>query len=77
MLSPSMRTSHATLAGLTARSRPWRAGGLVGVVDLLLAWHERGRQRRHLRAFDDHMLRDIGLSRADVEAEADKPFWQP
>jgi uncharacterized protein YjiS (DUF1127 family) len=76
MLSPSMRTSHATLAGLAARSRPRLAGQLVGLVDLLLAWHERGRQRRHLRSLDDHMLRDIGLSRADVESEADKPFWQ-
>ncbi|MGH6903812.1 MAG: DUF1127 domain-containing protein [Geminicoccaceae bacterium] len=25
----------------------------------------------------DHMLRDIGLTRADAWAEADKPFWRP
>ncbi|MGH6896953.1 MAG: DUF1127 domain-containing protein [Geminicoccaceae bacterium] len=41
----------------------------------LLLWHERARQRRHLQYLSDHMLRDIGLSRADVLAEADKPFW--
>ena len=38
-------------------------------------WHERARQRRHLQFLSDHMLRDIGLIRADVLAEADKPFW--
>jgi uncharacterized protein YjiS (DUF1127 family) len=41
----------------------------------LLLWHERARERRHLQSLSDHMLRDIGLTRADVLAEADKPFW--
>jgi uncharacterized protein YjiS (DUF1127 family) len=74
MLSQTTRTSHATLAGLTAR--PWLAERVGGIFDLLLTWHERARQRRHLRSLDDHMLRDIGLSRADVEGEAEKPFWR-
>jgi uncharacterized protein YjiS (DUF1127 family) len=46
-------------------------------VTLLLVWHERARQRRQLETLSDHMLRDIGLSRADVLAEATKPFWRP
>ena len=33
-------------------------------------------QRRHLQFLSDHMLRDIGLTRADVRAEASKPFWR-
>jgi uncharacterized protein YjiS (DUF1127 family) len=77
MISESIRTSHATLAGLGARSRPWLAARAVRIVDLLLTWHERARQRHQLRALDHHMLRDIGLSRADVEGEAGKPFWRP
>jgi uncharacterized protein YjiS (DUF1127 family) len=77
MLTPSMRTSHATLAALAARSRPSLASRAGQVIDLVLTWHERARQRRHLRSLDNHMLRDIGLSRADVEGEADKPFWRP
>jgi uncharacterized protein YjiS (DUF1127 family) len=77
MLSESIRTWHATLAGLTARSRPWPASRVGRAVDLLLTWHERARQRRHLRSLGDYMLRDIGLSRADVEGEAGKPFWRP
>ncbi|MGH6914594.1 MAG: DUF1127 domain-containing protein [Geminicoccales bacterium] len=46
-------------------------------VELLLTWHERARQRRRLGVLSDHMLRDIGLSRADVFAESSKPFWRP
>jgi uncharacterized protein YjiS (DUF1127 family) len=46
-------------------------------LDRLLLWAERSGQRHRLAELDDHMLRDIGLSRADVMAEATKPFWQP
>jgi uncharacterized protein YjiS (DUF1127 family) len=77
MLSESIRTSQATVAGLTMRPRPRAAERVGRAVDLILAWHERARQRRRLRSLDDYMLRDIGLSRADVEGEADKPFWLP
>jgi uncharacterized protein YjiS (DUF1127 family) len=77
MFSESIGTSHATLAGLTARSRRSLASRVGHAVDLVLTWHERARQRRQLRSLGTHMLRDIGLSRADVEGEAGKPFWRP
>ena len=32
--------------------------------------------RQQLRTFDDHLLRDIGVTRLQAEAEADKPFWR-
>jgi uncharacterized protein YjiS (DUF1127 family) len=32
-------------------------------------WHDRQRQRVALRALDDRLLRDVGLSRAQAEAE--------
>lgn len=32
------------------------------------------RQRVHLSEMDDHMLRDIGLTRADVAAELRRPM---
>lgn len=54
------------------------AGVLTGVFltfELLTQWQERARQRRHLQALDDRLLRDIGLSRADVEFESRKRFW--
>ncbi len=43
---------------------------------VVLVWHERTRQRRALASLDDHLLRDIGLSRAEVVREARKPFWR-
>jgi uncharacterized protein YjiS (DUF1127 family) len=53
------------------------ARGLRRGAELLLVWYQRARERRQLECLSDHMLRDIGLSRADVMAEATKPFWQP
>ncbi len=32
-------------------------------------------QRRQLASLDDHILRDIGISREDAEAEASRPLW--
>jgi uncharacterized protein YjiS (DUF1127 family) len=42
----------------------------------LLAYYERARQRRALLGLDDRMLKDIGLTRADVDGECRKPFWR-
>ncbi len=39
-------------------------------------WNDRSRQRRHLLELSDHLLRDIGVMRVEVEAEAAKPFWR-
>ncbi len=36
----------------------------------------RAQQGRDLAALSDHALRDIGLSRREVELEIDKPFWR-
>lgn len=49
---------------------------IVRVSDTLLDWQDRARQRHRLGEMDDHLLRDIGLSRADLEHETAKPFWR-
>jgi uncharacterized protein YjiS (DUF1127 family) len=46
-------------------------------LEILLAWQERAAQRRALAELDDRMLKDIGLTRADVDRECAKPFWRP
>jgi uncharacterized protein YjiS (DUF1127 family) len=60
--------------------RPTRTKANPGLVtrlfDHLLTWLDRARQRRHLGELDDRLLRDIGLSRAEVEHEIARPFWQ-
>ncbi len=53
----------------------------VGIASWFIAegamlWRERWRQRQMLGALDDSLLKDIGLSRADVEQERAKPFWR-
>jgi uncharacterized protein YjiS (DUF1127 family) len=45
------------------------------VFAVLLQWQDVSRQRRALLGLDDRMLRDIGISRADAEREAGRPFW--
>jgi uncharacterized protein YjiS (DUF1127 family) len=44
-----------------------------------LFWIERSRQRRRLgelAELNDHLLRDIGVSRDEALREAAKPFWR-
>ena len=59
----------------------WYARGRFGqgtrIAEVGLTWLDRARQRRRLAELSDHMLRDIGLTRADAWAEVDKPFWRP
>jgi uncharacterized protein YjiS (DUF1127 family) len=75
--TPLTLTAPAALRA-PAASRPirWR-DVLAAVIEEVMTWHERVRQRRQLQSLSDHMLRDIGIGRADVELEAAKPFWQP
>ena len=45
------------------------------VRSLLNLWWERAVARRRLAEMEDHMLMDIGLSKIEAAAEAQKPFW--
>jgi uncharacterized protein YjiS (DUF1127 family) len=55
----------------------WLAGldrtASAAVLRLRAAWRQR-RELRRLAAFDDRMLRDIGVSRGDVERALASPF---
>jgi uncharacterized protein YjiS (DUF1127 family) len=46
------------------------------IHDTVCVWLERIRQRRQLLSLSDQMLSDIGVSRAEVFWECDKPFWK-
>jgi uncharacterized protein YjiS (DUF1127 family) len=50
---------------------------LSAILDRLLLWQERASQRHQLMTMEDHRLRDMGLTRADLEREMRKPFWRP
>ncbi len=49
---------------------------LLTLLDRPALWRERRRQRLALGQLDDRMLKDIGLSRADILAETSRPFWR-
>lgn len=46
------------------------------VLHILATWQERNEQRRLLAGMDDRLLKDVGLTRADVAHETGKPFWR-
>ena len=59
-------------------ARGWRTlqAALARSVDAIVTWRERARMRRQLLMLDDHLLRDIGISRLQARREAEKPFWR-
>ena len=71
------RAARCHGAGRKARQRTSWTRTVQHAVHLLLTWQQRARDRQQLQSLSDYMLRDIGLTRADVFAEASKPFWRP
>lgn len=63
-------TLQSTGASTERRKNVWRA-----VVRQVQRWIELSRQRRQLAMLDDYQLKDIGLSRADIMTEVERPFW--
>lgn len=74
--------SHSTLVQAGPRPAPYAqfiaqlAGLAHRVSGTVETWRARAEQRRALRNLGDRLLKDIGLSRADVRAEACRPFWR-
>lgn len=47
----------------------------VPVLQRISRWYELHRQRLELSQLSDAALKDIGLSRADIFQESERPFW--
>ncbi len=80
-----MKTSSSTaIPGVSASSRAsstnWQPAADRGwpgeILDRLLLWQGRAKQRRQLSELDDRLLSDIGIDRIDAGQESSKPFWQ-
>jgi uncharacterized protein YjiS (DUF1127 family) len=77
------RSTPSTRLGASATSTP-RLQVLRGRVRLVFViarqiiahWQRRVRIRNELTTLNDGDLRDIGWTRAEVEAERRKPFWR-
>lgn len=48
---------------------------LMGVAVTVARWETNRRTRKALENLDEHLLRDVGLTRAQAEQEWDKPVW--
>jgi len=52
-------------------------GGVFGVVvDTLMTWQERVIMRHQLAGLPDDLLNDMGITDAERDREASKPFWR-
>jgi len=49
---------------------------LTRIVEILTLWQRRSTMRSRLQQFDERLLRDSGLTRAQVLREMQKPFWR-
>ncbi|MBZ9557528.1 MULTISPECIES: DUF1127 domain-containing protein [unclassified Modicisalibacter] len=64
----------SSVAGWLDRA-PARRDRLARWRRRLARWSRLRHERQQLRHLSDAMLRDIGLTRDDVEREASRPFW--
>lgn len=65
--------ANSTITGVRAGWRPTRGGwtpngtGLIArAINQLLDWQDGAFQRHHIAELSDHLLRDVGLTRADL-----------
>jgi len=68
---------YSTLSSARNTSRTAIAPSLLG---RFIAWQNRMHERAFLyntmQGMDEHILRDIGISRAELDSEVTKPFWR-
>jgi uncharacterized protein YjiS (DUF1127 family) len=76
-VKPYTMSLQTTLRPTRAATQPSRRNSVVQrVMGLLRRWRERAHSRRRLYELDDHILRDIGLTRDALLREATRPFWR-
>ncbi len=66
--------THARNSALPLLRRLRR--GAVEIMLRLAAAERERRERRQMAELCDATLRDLGLSRADIYGELDKPIWR-
>ncbi len=78
MSNVNVQTLHPPFLVAFRNVRDCKAGtGLTAaVVKALGRWHRRSRHQTRIHELNDHMLSDIGLSRAAIGRGAPESFWR-
>lgn len=69
-----MNNTVAAPRNAAAHSRSNSVEGLSSLVTLIESYLDYRRERGALLALDNHLLKDIGISRADAERISHMPF---
>ena len=57
-------------------SRQSNTNFLARLLDRVVAWQQRSRDRHLLAQMNERQRRDIGLSPATLDDEISEPFWR-
>ena len=75
--TPSVSRLAAGMLRIVGDTIMRRGQWMIDATATLAARHRRRRQlRRDLHRLNDHMLKDIGISRQDLVQEANKSIWR-
>ena len=75
-MTQPFKADQAVNASAVSRPSHLFRSVLLRLSEAAWIWRARIRSRSDLAQFDDHILKDIGLSLADVYRETSKPFWR-
>lgn len=75
-LPPNLPRDDTPLSTTHARARETGPGLFRRIRDTLQLWRQRRSERDALSRLTERELRDMRLSRYDVETEVRKPFWR-
>ena len=73
---------RAGLLRAVAMRRALHAAARIGVALFgrvgasVWTWQNRYNARQHMAMLDDRLLDDVGLTRADIDQVAERPFWR-
>ena len=67
---------------LMPRSEPTRGqdvtrrSDIPAILRLFRTWCQKWQQRQDLKNLNDHLLRDIGITKEQARRESARPFWE-
>ena len=75
MLNAASPKSHVAIPGTPGGIAAGLRNAPVALLEMLAAWQRRSEERANLTKLTEYQLKDLGLSRGDVEEMARKAVW--